>query len=173
VKKEYLKYVLQIAIVIFLGLFVLDKIPFHKEVSKSVSAEIYFDDEKTEETVIEIKGEKTNYIFGENEEFYGKFYIPQIEKTGREYVNTIIEWNEENYQFIRFNSAGDMIIAEEMGIVPYIIINEEMTEFAVLLTDERVIATSEELYNIITKHISWNKEKTSVSINDIETIPKI
>ena len=44
-----------------------------------------------------------------------------------------------------------------MGLVPYLLINDSMTKFAIMLTDHTVIATSDELYKLYMKHFTWHR----------------
>ena len=48
-----------------------------------------------------------------------------------------------------------------------------MTKFAFMLTDHTVIATSDELYELYIKHITWYSDTKGTSIEAVNKIPKI
>lgn len=60
----------------------------------------------------------------------------------------------------------------DMDIIRIILINDEMTKFALMFNDGTVMATSDDLYELYTKHISINAAG-DISINDVYGIPPI
>lgn len=172
--KQKLKTITAISIVLVIGIWIFDKIPFNKNINLQIAANIYKDGIAVGETKLVINGEKSNYLFRKKEGFVGEFLIPYAEGTDRSDLQTYITWNgEDNTQRINHFYKGAIKLPEDMGIVPYLLINDSMTKFAVMLTDHTVIATSDELYELYTKHITWHSDTKVTSISEINKIPEI
>jgi len=162
------------AVILIVALWALDKLPVSSDISHQIEAGIYEYGALTGQTIISIEGEKTNYLFRDDESFAGQFVIPFIERTGREGFTARISWNEnENFQHVIYFGGGRFTLAEDLGIVPYILTSGDMTRLAVMLTDGRVLATSPELEDIYRRHITWNADTSTTSISEIEKIPGI
>jgi len=172
--KQKLKTIIAVSIVLVIAIWIIDKIPFNKNINQQITANIYENGVAVGETMLVINGEKSNYLFRKNEGFVGEFLVPYAEETDRSNLQTYITWNgEDNTQYIRYFYKGNIKLAEDMGIVPYLLINESMTKFAIMLTDHTVIATSDELYELYTKHITWHSDTKVTSISEADKIPKI
>lgn len=172
--KQKLKTIIAVSIVQVIAIWIIDKIPFNKNINQQITANIYENGVAVGETMLVINGEKSNYLFRKNEGFVGEFLVPYAEETDRSNLQTYITWNgEDNTQYIRYFYKGNIKLAEDMGIVPYLLINESMTKFAIMLTDHTVIATSDELYELYTKHITWHSDTKVTSISEADKIPKI
>ncbi|MGI6686423.1 MAG: hypothetical protein ACOX47_13315 [Bacillota bacterium] len=172
--KQKLKTIIAISIVLVIGIWAIDKIPFNKNINQQITANIYENGVAVGETMLVINGEKSNYLFRKKEGFVGEFLIPYAEETDRSDLQTYITWNgEDNTQRISYFYKGAIKLAEDRGIVPYLLINDSMTKFAIMLTDHTVIATSDELYELYTKHITWHSDTKVTSISEINKIPKI
>jgi len=165
------KTILKVVIVLIIGFWILSKIPFNQNISQEIPAHIYENGVITGETSIIIDGEKSNYLFTKKEQYFGKFHILSYEKTGWDSMSANIDWNNDNniQSLIYFQNAT----FPSMDIISTIIINEKMTQFALMYTDGTVIATSDELYQLYTKHITYNNEIGSTSVVHINEIPKI
>lgn len=169
--KQSYKTILKVIAILVIGVWILSKMPFNKNINQEISAQIYENGVVTGETKVVIDGERSHYLFTDNESFHGKFYILSYEKTGRENMTASVEWNnEENIQRLLYFQNGTF---PSMDIVNTLIINDEMTEFALMFTDGTVAATSDEIYHIYTKHISYDRDKKVMSINDVKGIPEI
>lgn len=172
--KQKLKTIVAISIVLMIGTWIIDKIPFNKNINQQINANIYENGVVVGQTILVINGEKSNYLFRKKEGFVGEFLIPYAEKTDRSDLQTYIKWNgEDNTQRISYFYKGSIKLPEDMGLVPYLLINDSMTKFAIMLTDHTVIATSDELYELYIKHITWSGDTTSTSIVKVNEIPKI
>ncbi len=169
--KQTYKTILKVAVVLIIGFWVLSKIPFNQNINQEISANIYENGVVTGETTVVIDGEKTNYLFHDDEEFYGKFHILSYEKTGRKDMHSSIRWNsEENIQKLTYFQNGSF---PSMDLISTLIINDEMTQFALMFTDGTVIATSDEIHQLYTKHISYYPDTGTTSIKAVNKIPKI
>jgi hypothetical protein len=172
--KQKLKTIIAISIMLVIGIWVIDKIPFNKNINQQITANIYENGVAVGKTMLVINGEKSNYLFRKKEGFVGEFLISYSEETDRSDLQTYITWNgEDNTQRISHFYKGVIKLAEDMGIVPYLLINDSMTKFAIMLTDHTVIATSDELYELYTKHITWHSDTKVTSISEVNKIPKI
>lgn len=172
--KHKLKTVILVMILFAVGFWILDKVPFNRNVHHEISANIYEDGVVTGHTTVFIEGEKSNYLFRQEDRFYGMFYIKYLKKTSDRDLQTYIKWsNKDNVQQINYFKPGQSFLAEDMGMVPYLLINSSLTKFAIMCTDNTVIATSDDLYELYTKHILWDRDTTSTSIVGAEEIPQI
>ncbi len=72
-------------------------------------------------------------------------------------------------QRIRYTTQATF---QDMGIMYYMLINEEMTKFVLMFSDETVLATTDDLYQLYTKHFSINSAR-GMSVVDVNGIPKI
>lgn len=172
--KHKFKTIIAISIVLVIGMWIIDKIPFNKNINQQIHTNIYENGVVVGQTILVINGEKSNYLFRKKEGFVGEFLIPYAKKTDRSDLQTYITWNgEDNTQHISYFYKGSIKLAEDMGLVPYLLINDSMTKFAIMLTDHTVITTSDELYELYIKHITWHSDTTSTSIVKVNEIPKI
>lgn len=172
--KQKLKTIIAISIMLVIVIWIIDKIPFNKNINQQITANIYENGVAVGQTTLVMNGEKSNYLFRKKEGFIGEFLIPYAEKTDRSDLQTYITWNgEDNTQRISYFYKGSIKLAEDMGLVPYLLINDSMTKFAIMLTDHTVIATSDELYELYIKHIRWHSDTKSTSIVEVNEIPKI
>lgn len=169
--KQTYKTILKVAVVLIIGFWVLSKIPFNQNINQEISANIYENGVVTGETTVVIDGEKTNYLFHDDEEFYGKFHILSYEKTGRKDMHSSIRWSSDaNIQKLTHFQNGSF---PSMDLISTLIINDEMTQFALMFTDGTVIATSDEIHQLYTKHISYYPDTGTTSIKAVNKIPQI
>ncbi|MEG2176233.1 MAG: hypothetical protein RRY97_05090 [Oscillibacter sp.] len=173
--KRHLKTILTVAAILLIGLWILDKIPFHKEMNQEIPAYLYENGVAVGEMTVSIEGEKSRYLLTQPNDFYGKFEIPLMEETGRDDLEARIQWNKkDNVQRLHYFQSGMVFLSEEeVGIVNYLLINEAMTEFAILLTDGRVIATSDALYALCAAHISYDSDTGTTTITAVNELPKL
>lgn len=168
-KKSY-KTILKVTVVLIIGFWILSKIPFNSSIDQEITAKVYQNGSITDKTTIIMEGEKSNYLFTADE-FGGTFHITCYEKSGRKNMFARINWSsDENTQALLYFQNGTF---PSMDVIRRIIINDEMTEFALMFTDGTVIATSDEVYQIYTKHISYNHNTGVTSIDAVNKIPKI
>jgi hypothetical protein len=171
---DRLKTIITPAILLLVGLWIVDKIPFNKVINQQITANIYENGSVVGQTTIVIKGERSNYLFRREDTFTGEFLIPYAEKTDRSDLQTYIKWNgEDNTQSIGYFHQGVMKLAQDMGLVPRLLINDGLTRFAIMLTDHTVLATSDELCELYRKHITWHNDAKATYISAINKIPKI
>lgn len=169
--KQKLKTIIKVVLLIVIGVWILDKIPFYQDINHEIFANIYENGVIIGQTSVIIDGEKSNYLFTNKENYFGKFHILSYEKTGREDMNARIKWsNEENIQDILYMMPGHF---PDMDLIRTIIINDKMTKFAVMFTDNTVVATSDEIYELYTKHISYYSDRGNTFVKDVQKIPKI
>ena len=168
--KQHIKTIVKAALLVIVAVWVIDKMPFNKKIDHQIAASLYENGTITGQTTVVMKGEKSRYLFRRSEQFWGKFQILSCEKTTRENMSAGISWNgDDPMQTILYTSSG---VFPDMDIMYYLLINEEMTKFALMLGDGTVLATSDELYQLYIKHFSINSAG-GMSIDDIAGIPKI
>lgn len=156
-------------VVLVIGFWVLSLIPFNQKIVQEISANMYENGVITDKTTIFMEGEKSNYLFHNDESFNGRFHILSYEKSCREDMKAGIEWgHEQNIQRLLFYQNASLL---DMDVIGTILINEKMTQLALMLKDGTVIATSDEIYTLYTNHVSYNPENGSTFVEGI--IPKI
>lgn len=169
-KRKY-KTIVKVVVVLVIGFWVLSIIPFNQNIKQEISANIYENGVVTGETNVFIDGEKSNYLFRNDDSFNGKFHILSYEKTGRDNISAHIAWdNDEHIQRLIYYRNATF---PSMDIISTLIINEKMTQFALMFTDGTVIATSDEIYKLYTQHISYDPDTGSTYIEAVNIIPKI
>lgn len=156
------KKILKAAVISIVLLWILSMIPFSSKIEQEIPAAIYKNGVVSEQTHVSISGKRTNYLVRDNS-FEGIFFIHAIEKTGWQDVRAFIKWddNTQNLQWIYYYSPG---LNHSDIINSIIIINPEMTQFAVSLKDGSVLAASDEIYGIYAEHISYDPENGTTSI---------
>jgi len=80
--KQKYKMIVKVLVVLVIGFWVLSIIPFNQNIKQEISASIYENGVVTDETTVIIDGEKSNYLFRDDDSFYGKFHVLSYEKTG-------------------------------------------------------------------------------------------
>jgi hypothetical protein len=167
-KAKY-KRIGKVVVALVIGFWLLSLIPFNKNIKQEVSANIYENGVVADKTIIFIEGEKSNYLFRNDNSFSGKFHILSYEKTGREDMQAGIKWGyEQNIQRLLYYQNASF---PDMDVIGTILINDEMTQLALTLKDGTVIATSDEIYTLYTNHVSYNPENDSTFVEGI--VPKI
>lgn len=151
------KKILKAAAISIVLLWILSVIPFSVKIEQEIPAAIYKNGVVSEQTHVSISGKRTNYLF-RDDSFEGTFFIHAIEKTGWQDMRAFIKWNSDtqNTQLIQYYSPG---LNHSDIINSTIIINPEMTQFAVSLKDGSILATSDDVYKIYTEHITYDPER--------------
>ncbi len=168
--KQRTKTIIKVIVFIIVALWIIDKIPFNKDIDQQITANIYEDGSVIGQTTVEMKGEKSRYLFRNHQQYWGKFQIMSSEKTTRENMNASISWvKDDNMQRIHYMTPGTF---QDTDIMYYILISEDMTKFVLMFSDETVLATSDDLHQLYIKHFSINSAD-GMSVNDVGGIPKI
>lgn len=174
--KQRIKRIIAVVIALAVVFWIVDKIPFNTKIDLEISANIYQNSQVSGQTTVTLTGEKSNYLFNPADQFVGWFYLPLVEATADEGLQTSIKWSlrrDENLRHLGFFRVGDFVLAEDLGIVPYLLTSEDLSQFALMLTDGRIVATSDELAELYTKHITWHGDTTSTTITGANVIPEI
>lgn len=170
--KKYIKPIVCTIIVIAVAVWIVDKIPFTQKIDQTVDAVVYKDGVIIEETTVYMKGEKTKYLFRPNS-FVGKFRISYVEKTNVEDLQTKISWHkDDNLQSISHFHKGIFSTSDKRGIAYYLLISKDMQEFALMTTNQEVIATSKEVYQLYIDHISYDGSG-HMTVRSVEEIPEL
>lgn len=155
------------AAVLALGLLILSLCPFRSQIQQDIPANIYRDGVVTGTTAVSIQGERRDYLF-QDDCYEGRFVIPEAAETGREGVLAYIDWDSKyRIQRIMYASPGSSVDA----VLWTMLINKEMDQFALTLEDGRVLATSDELFQIYTEHFIYDPVSGTTAI--VGNIPKI
>lgn len=170
--KKYIKPIVWTIIVIAVAVWIVDKISFTQKIDQTVDAVVYKDGVILEETSVYMKGEKTRYLFRQNS-FVGEFRIFYAEKTDVEDLQTKISWHkDDNLQSISHFYKGNFSTSDERGIANYLLISKDMKEFALMTTEQEVIATSKEACKLYTDHISYDGNG-HMTVRNVEEITEL
>ncbi len=162
--KKKLTLAVKLVIVLMVSLWILSKIPFNKTIDQEILADIYEDGVIVGQTSVKVEGKKSNYLFTSREIFIGRFQVPLYDKTVSEGMSARVRWiYEENVQDLSYMASGDY--APDIDLLNLIIINENMTEFALMDTKGTIIASSYEAYKIYNNNIFYNSVRESTLFN--------
>lgn len=146
--KKKIKSIIEVFVILVIGFWILSKIPFSSGINQEIPAKIYENGIVTGETTVYMEGERSNYLFSDEENYRGRFYIECFERTGRDNMSASIWWNissDPDYlQKLLYSQNASFPLTGE--IAPFLLINKEMNQFAVEFADGRIIATSEDIY---------------------------
>lgn len=171
--KKCIKKIIYIFVIMVCFICIIDKIPFSEKINRTVEAAVYKDGLIIDETSVCTNGEKTKYLFKPNN-FVGEFRIPYAEKTDIDELQAEIDWNKNsNLQSVNYFYKGNFLTSDKYGIVQYLLISENMKDFALMTTDNEVIATSEEMYKLYKEHISYDKINNTTTVLGENKIPKL
>lgn len=148
--KRYWKIELLLLLAV-LSVVILLQHPLKTNVEKGISAMVYQDGKAVEETVIQIDGSVLRGPFAREASFSGHFVIPQWEPSSWPKTFAKIVWDVweqeaetlEEQHIIFYQIDGGI---PDTPVEGRLLIDLEMKEFALGLTDGRIIATSEQTY---------------------------
>ena len=161
---------IKIVLVVIVVLFGIDKISFSENIDQQVSAHIYENGLVTGTTTVTMKGERTHYLFHNNEWYSGEFAIPSYEKSTTEGVTANIGWNNsDNIQDITYTERG---IIYTDGVKRSLLVSEDMASFVLMMQNGAMLATSSDLYELYIKHFS-STNNSDMFVHDVYGVPKI
>lgn len=153
--KKNIKTIIVILAITLIGVWIVLKIPFATDINQTIIAKKYVNGSAVQETAVNMDGARSNYLFANEQNFIGQFYIEYYERTGREDMHASITWrkNQEAQYILYYQNAT----FPSLEINHYIMINEEMNEFALGFADGTIIATSDEMYQNYIKDFNPTK----------------
>lgn len=165
-RKQITTRILPGLLLIIACVWLLCRISFPQNIFQQIRAEVYADGACIGTETITIDGSKTGGLFTGKQEFYGRMHIPSAAQTASETLKMQIFWDKElGYQrIICIPQPGTVTNAEAIGLVPCMLTNRDMTQFALMLTDGTVIATSAELHALYRRHIAWDASANRLSV---------
>lgn len=154
-------------IAVMLAVWCISILPFACKIEQTVPADVYKDGAVIDKTFIYMNGSKTRYLF-RDDSFVGEFRIPYLEKTDIDGLQTKIQWQKDvEFQRISHFYKGAFSTSDRYGIACYMLISRNMQEFAVMTTQNEIIATSETAYRLCADHLSYN-DGGSVTVKDAD-----
>ena len=169
-RKEQLSKIYLIVFALVIVAFSLTKTSFKTDIQRDVDLDIYDNGVVVGQTVVHIDGTREDFLLGEllknqRDSFVGRFAIELAERTCSEHTSVQILWNEGalNHQQISFWSGGDFLV-NEFGVNHVMLINPDMTEMTIQMTDGRVLASSEKVYDIYMAHFTYNGNNGTTGI---------
>lgn len=153
--KKIIKTIIIILAITLIGVWIILKIPYTTDINQTITAKKYVNGSAIQETAVNMNGTRSNYLFADEQNFIGQFYIEYYERTGREDMHASITWrkNQESQHILYFQNAT----FPPLEINNSLIINEEMNEFALGFVDGTIIATSDEMYQNYIKKFNSTK----------------
>ncbi len=142
--KRIFKVIAIVIVILIIGTWWLYKAPFNEKIDSNILANVYKDGILTSDTTVAIYGEKSNYLFHDDNRFEGKFIVPSYEIT---YSATAIIYRmfDTNMHNLWYAQVAPFALQE---IQAPILINDNMNKFALMTIDGTVIATSDEMYEL-------------------------
>ena len=169
--KEKISKLALIVFAVAIALFSLVKTPFKTEIKRDVTLDIYDNGAVVGQTVVHIDGTRAEPLLGnltkQEETFTGRFAIELAERTCHELTSAAIWWRNHGggmmYQNITYFSAATSL-SEGETVECALLINPDMTEMAIQMTDGRVLASSEKVYNIYMEYFEYHIETGTTRI---------
>jgi len=162
------KYKAMAVIIVILALGIwMYKSPFYEKHDSKISANVYKDGIMISDTTVAIYGQKSNYLFHDDNKFEGKFIIPSYEITyeGTAFIHRMDDTNIHSLFYAQVEPFASQEIHAPL------LIDEYMSEFALMTIDGTVIATSDELYALFIKYV--HAVEGGTTIEHIDEIPRI
>ena len=162
-KNRLSKFLLYL-ILILIGLHIIFNYTFKSKIDLILDTSIYLDHEVVGYTVITIEGVLSRTLLSWNKPSYiGTFYIEALPETGPgKYTETPraqIRWLDDTTdQLIRYYRLN--LPSTDFGLQD-LMLDAEMSEVAVTLEDGRVLATSEEWYQLYRDRLDRLAEATT------------
>lgn len=145
-KKKYIIIAVAVLLVLGLGTWCLARLPFPVDIDQNVQAVIIEDGINTGTTNVTITGTRTNYLFSSTQTFVGTFSIQAISSIqDDELIANVVWYHNTQVQKITYTQDGSAISTEVKNDA---LVSQDMTEFALELTDGTVIASSETMYHV-------------------------
>ncbi len=142
--RKNIKTIAAFLIVILIGVWFLLRMPFSTAINQTIAAKAYVNGSAVQETTVHIDGIRSNYLFADEQNFNGQFYIEYYERTGRNGMKAGITWHKnQDMQFIIYYQNATF---PSLEIDHDIVINRDMNEFALGFADGTIVATSDEMY---------------------------
>ncbi|MBQ3256034.1 MAG: hypothetical protein IJA67_01280 [Oscillospiraceae bacterium] len=161
--KEKISKLALIVFAVAIALFSLVNTSFKTEIQRDVHLDIYENGAVVGQTVVHIDGTRAEFLLGnltkQEETFTGRFAIELAERTCHELTSAAIWWRDHGggmtYQNIAYFSAATSL-SEDKTVKHVLLINPDMTEMAIQMTDGRVLASSEKVYDIYMEYFTYN-----------------
>ena len=169
--KEKISKLALIVFAVAIALFSLVKTPFKTEIKRDVTLDIYDNGAVVGQTVVHIDGTRAEFLLGkltkQEETFTGRFAIELAERTCHELTSAAIWWRDHGggmrYQGITYFSAATSL-SDDKTVDHVLLINPDMTEMAIQMTDGRVLASSEKVYDIYMEYFTYNAANGTTGI---------
>ena len=169
--KEKISKLALIVFAVAIALFSLVKTPFKTEIKRDVTLDIYDNGAVVGQTVVHIDGTRAEFLLGkfidQDDNFTGRFAIELAERTCHELTSAAIWWRDHGggmtYQNIAYFSAATSL-SDDKTVDHVLLINPDMTEMAIQMTDGRVLASSEKVYNIYMEYFEYHIETGTTRI---------
>ncbi len=163
--KEKISRLALIVFAVAIVLFSLVNTSFKTEIQHNVMLDIYDNGVVVGETAVHIDGTRAHFLVGQEDSFTGRFAIDLAERTCSEHTSVQILWLEDglDHQSIMFFNGGDFF-ADGFGVNNVLLINPTMTEMAIQMTDGRVLASSEKVYDIYMEYFTYNAANGTTGI---------
>ncbi len=175
--KKQLKYALHLCGYALCIMTFLNQYSFSSTISQTIPATVYRDGIAVEETTVTMEGERTNYVFHDNEWYAGIFAIDCMEWTTHDTHLVEIRWDNDHH--LQKFSYWDYETEHHEDICFFMVISDDMTQFGLQRTDGAYIVTSPEVLALMETHFPasngggvWNY-KAIPPLESLEPIPTL
>ncbi|HOA20452.1 MAG TPA: S-layer homology domain-containing protein [Sedimentibacter sp.] len=160
--KQRYKRIVKVSVVLVIGFWVLSIIPFNQNIRQEVSVNIYENGIVTEKTTIFVYGEKSNYLFHDDESFNGVYTLK-----GKEIIPPIYEYIDyyatDKYMIVNNGWYADFV---DKKTGEMILNNSDIHVPDIKYINDKYYAegSSYAIYNLAGQKLTWQ------SYNDISII---
>ena len=134
------------------ALWILNQLPFWKNVNIEVPAEVYRQGIKIEETHVKMEGRKSCYLFQKEERFEGKLEIPALDLSMESETRIYSSVFHKNIYTVQSTSFNPEMRTEWI----FVLADETMEEFSFVGQDGTFVASSKEIYDAFSPHVNFH-----------------
>lgn len=134
------------------ALWILNQLPFWKNVNIEVPAEVYRQGIKIEETHVKMEGRKSCYLFQKEERFEGKLEIPALDLSMESETRIYSSVFHKNIYTVQSTSFNPEMRTEWI----FLLADETMEEFSFVGQDGTFVASSKEIYDAFSPHVNFH-----------------
>lgn len=148
----------QVQIGIYLMIFaavafwVLNQLPFWKNVTIEVPAQVYKENVNIKETYVKIEGRKSRYLFQKEDRFEGELEIPALGITMESESRIYSSVFHKNIYTVQSTSFNPEMRTEWI----FVLADETMEEFSFVGQDGTFVASSKEIYDAFSPHVNFH-----------------
>ena len=134
------------------ALWILNQLPFWKNVNIEVPAEVYRQGIKIEETHVKMEGRKSCYLFQKEERFEGKLEIPALDLSMESETRIYSSVFHEKIYTVQSTNFRPEMKTEWF----FVLADEKRQEFCFIGQDGTFVSSSKEIYDAFSPHVNFH-----------------